>query len=62
MFVDGKSLNLESVKEGMAWSYREYKRPNVIDELEAEAREAKVGLWGADEKPQAPWEFRKERK
>src|SRR5262245_7663301 len=56
---DGRSLNQELVKAGMAWWYRPY-APNdtTLAQLEAEARTAKRGLW-ADAHPVPPWQWRK---
>lgn len=56
---DGKTLNRELLKAGLAWWYRDYaKKEEAYRELEAEAREAKRGLW-ADPAPVAPWDYRK---
>jgi endonuclease YncB( thermonuclease family) len=56
---DGRSLNREMVRLGMAWWYRQY-APNDLDltRLEAEAKAARVGLWS---QPGAvpPWSWRK---
>jgi micrococcal nuclease len=59
LLPDGRSLNQELVKAGMAWWYQQY-APNDITlaQLEAEARTAKRGLW-ADAHPIPPWEWRK---
>jgi micrococcal nuclease len=59
LLPDGRSLNQELVKAGMAWWYRQY-APNdtTFAQLEAEARAAKYGLW-ADTDPTPPWEWRK---
>ena len=59
LLPDGRSLNQELVKAGMAWWYRQY-APNdtTLAQLEAEARTAKRGLW-ADAHPVPPWEWRK---
>ena len=59
LLPDGRSLNQELVKAGMAWWYRPY-APNdtTLAQLEAEARTAKRGLW-ADAHPIPPWEWRK---
>ena len=59
LLPDGRSLNQELVKAGMAWWYRQY-APNdtTLAQLEAEARTAKRGLW-ADANPVPPWEWRK---
>lgn len=56
---DGRSLNHEAVRAGMAWWYRRY-APNdrMLQVLEEEARRARRGLW-ADRDPIPPWEFRR---
>lgn len=54
-------INLELVKRGYAWAYREYlKGPYVSEYISAEtdARENKRGLW-IERNPLPPWEFRK---
>jgi endonuclease YncB( thermonuclease family) len=55
---DGRSLNAELVRAGLAWHYRRYSRNRELQRLEDEAREAKRGLW-ADPQPVPPWECRK---
>ncbi len=55
--IEGRDVNLEMVKEGLAWSYRS--KPYA--EAEQEARKAKVGLW-TDPNPIPPWEWRKRSK
>ena len=56
---DGMNLNQELVKQGWCWWYRKYAPGDtVLEGLEAEAREAKRGLW-ADPQPMPPWEWRK---
>jgi endonuclease YncB( thermonuclease family) len=43
---DGRSLNREMVREGMAWWYRRYAPSDrELQRLEADARAAKRGLW-----------------
>jgi micrococcal nuclease len=54
---DGRSLNKELVKAGMAWWYREYSSDVEMGKLEEEARAAKRGLWN-DSNPIAPWDWR----
>lgn len=55
---DGKSLNEELVRAGLAWWYRNFaKKEQRFEVLEQEARAAKRGLW-ADAHPVPPWEFR----
>ena len=62
MLQDGRSLNRELVRAGLAWWYRQYaKKDAELERLEREAREAKAGLW-ADADPVPPWNWRKERR
>ena len=59
---DGRSLNRELVRAGLAWWYRQYAKKDAdLARLEKEAREAKLGLW-ADADPVPPWAWRKERR
>ncbi len=54
-------VNLEMVKRGYAWAYRQYlKRPHASEYIEAEqeARQKGLGLW-KQRNPQPPWQFRK---
>jgi len=64
ILLDGKDINLQQVKDGFAWHYKEYQREQTTDDRklysdsEEEARKAKRGLW-FDENPQTPSDFRK---
>jgi endonuclease YncB( thermonuclease family) len=57
-------VNLEQLRAGMAWYYRQYesdvfKEDRVAyNQAEREAKAAKRGLW-ADPRPTPPWEFRR---
>ena len=56
---DGDNLNQILVKEGTCWWYRKYAPGNaVLEELETDAREKRIGLW-AEAQPIPPWEWRK---
>jgi len=58
--VDGKSLNKELVRAGLAWWYRQHAPDdNDLKKLENKARKAKAGLW-AHPHPVPPWKFRKQ--
>lgn len=59
--ADGRSLNEELVRAGFAWHYTDYSKDANLAALEAEARQARRGLW-AGPVPTAPWEFRKSRR
>lgn len=56
--VSGRDLNLELVKAGMAWHYKAYSKEKALADAEAEARQAKIGLWSMPN-PTPPWDFRK---
>ena len=57
---DGKKLNEESLKAGLAWHYRvKYPHSIFLEEIEYKAWKKKLGLW-VQEKPVPPWEFRRE--
>jgi micrococcal nuclease len=55
---NGVDVNLQMVKEGMAWHYRKYSKSVELARAEAEAKAGKKGLW-ADPNPVPPWDFRK---
>jgi endonuclease YncB( thermonuclease family) len=56
---DGRSLNHEMVRNGMAWWHRTYAPTDfALASLEAEAKAAKRGLW-AQAGAVPPWEWRK---
>src|SRR2546426_1929918 len=59
---DGRVVNEELLRAGLAWWYRKYV-PNRVDlaALEEEARTAKRGLW-VDPDPVPPWEWRKQKR
>lgn len=59
VFVGDIAVNAEMVRRGFAWWYREYAKKSVeLATAEAEARNAKRGLW-AEPNAVAPWEFRR---
>jgi endonuclease YncB( thermonuclease family) len=57
--VDGRSLNKELVRAGLAWWFRRYAPwEEELEALEAEAARAKVGIWSHPD-PVPPWDFRR---
>jgi endonuclease YncB( thermonuclease family) len=57
---DGRNLNQELVRAGLAWWYQRYaRRETVLRDLERDARAAKRGLWADPQGPVPPWEWRK---
>lgn len=63
IIVNGKDANLEQIRTGMAWHYKQYQNEQsppdrrLYADAENQARQHRVGLW-ADGTPQPPWEFR----
>ena len=61
LFVDGRSVNKEMVKQGWAWANvaakGRYLRDKSLPFTEATARASNMGLW-AGLNPVAPWEWR----
>jgi endonuclease YncB( thermonuclease family) len=61
--IDGVDANLEQIKAGMAWHYKQYSNEqSATDRLayaraEVRARQVKVGLW-KDTTPMSPWDWR----
>jgi micrococcal nuclease len=55
---DGRSLNAEILKAGLAWWYRDYSTDEHLGALETEAKSARRGLW-VDADPTPPWVFRR---
>jgi endonuclease YncB( thermonuclease family) len=55
---DGRNLNHELLKAGLAWWFRKYSRNINLGDLEDEARLARRGLW-VDRDPEPPWEWRR---
>ncbi len=58
---DGRSLNHELVRAGLAWMYQRYSNDQSMSDLEEKPRVAGRGLW-ADPHAVAPWQWRKMRK
>ena len=54
---DGRNLNKELVKNGLAWHFKKYSDNREYAALETAARLQKKGLW-ADAAPVAPWNWR----
>ena len=61
VYLDDRDINLEMLKAGFAWHYKQYDSTPAYAKAEAEARAAKRGLW-QDKNPTEPHEFRKERR
>lgn len=58
---DGRSLNEELIRNGYAWHYKAYSKDKNLENLEADARRFKRGLWQLPN-PTPPWDFRKDKR
>jgi endonuclease YncB( thermonuclease family) len=65
ILLDGQDVNLEQIRAGMAWHYKDYEREQSIEDreiyarAESEARMARRGLW-VNSNSVEPSEYRKE--
>ena len=57
VYVDGKDVNLEMIRAGLAWHYKRYDKNPAYAAAENEARAARRGLW-SEANPIPPEEFR----
>jgi micrococcal nuclease len=57
VLVNGTDANLEQVKRGLAWVYRQYAKDRAYFAAEEAARANRIGLW-SQPNPTPPWEFR----
>ncbi|MDG1453972.1 MAG: thermonuclease family protein [Methylophilaceae bacterium] len=64
VLLDSKDINLEQVKRGLAWHYKQYEREQEVGDRALYAQEEylaqkdNLGLW-KDKNPIPPWDFRK---
>ncbi|MEO8016899.1 MAG: thermonuclease family protein [Pseudomonadota bacterium] len=56
LVADGKRININErmLREGHAWAYRRYMRETRFCDIEAEARDKKLGLWA---QPVSDWVY-----
>ena len=59
IYLGGRFINKEMVRDGAAWRYVQYDRPGEFITAENEARAQGRGLWGTRERPVPPWEWRR---
>lgn len=65
VIMDGVDVNLEQVKAGLAWHYKQYQREQSTQDIAAYilaeelARNETRGLW-VDVEPMPPWEWRRQ--
>jgi len=59
MECNGIDASYYLAKHGLAWFYAQYSSDTTIENAAKNARQLMLGLW-ADEKPIAPWDWRRE--
>jgi len=57
LLADGRNLNKELVKNGLAWHYKKYSADTAYASLETTARQQKAGLW-IENTAVPPWQWR----
>ena len=58
LLLNGQNINLQLVKDGWAWHYKEYSSDQALAQAESSARTAGRGLWEAAD-AMAPWQWRR---
>lgn len=64
--IDQKDMNLEQIRQGFAWHYRQHANEQTPEDrklyaaAETEAKRERRGLWSGGE-PTPPWQWRKDR-
>lgn len=58
ILTNGRNLNKELVKNGLAWHFKKYSHDKIYAALENQARKKRVGLW-QDRHAIAPWDWRR---
>jgi endonuclease YncB( thermonuclease family) len=67
VLLDGQDINLEMVKQGLAWHYKYYQKDQLAADrkqyakAEVDARAQRKGLW-SDKSSVPPWEYRRSNK
>lgn len=65
VLVNGQDVNLEQIRRGCAWHYKQYQNEQTLEDrlsyanAEDKARAGKVGLW-VEGGAVAPWEWRRQ--
>ena len=60
IYLEGRDINREMVREGHAWAYRQYLSDTSLLDDERRASEAGAGLWSMPQaEPVPPWEWRR---
>ncbi|WP_455488365.1 thermonuclease family protein [Haemophilus sp.] len=61
VYYQDKNINLEMVKQGMAWAYKQYAHDPIYLQAQENAQAKGIGLW-ADNNPIEPSQWRRQEK
>ena len=61
VYYQDKNINLEMVKQGMAWAYKQYSHDPIYLQAQKNAQAKRIGLW-ADNNPIEPSQWRRQEK
>lgn len=61
VFAGIQDINLQMVKDGYAWHYKNFSKSKKLEEAQKNAQNNRLGLWSS-KNPMPPWDFRKEQK
>lgn len=61
VYYQDKNINLEMVKQGMAWAYKQYSHNPIYLQAQENAQAKGIGLW-ADNNPIEPSQWRRQEK
>jgi micrococcal nuclease len=58
LYIDGKDINLLSIRGGYSWHFKRYSTDHQYAQAEEYAKKNKLGLWAVPN-PIPPWDWRK---
>ncbi len=61
IYVDNLQINLQMVKDGLAWHFLKYSHKKEFEAAEKKARLLRIGLWQGSS-PLEPWIFRQNKR
>ncbi|WP_215769629.1 thermonuclease family protein [Haemophilus sp. SZY H36] len=61
VYYQDKNINLEMVKQGMAWAYKQYSHDPIYLQAQENTQAKRIGLW-ADNNPIEPSQWRRQEK
>ncbi|QEG22966.1 thermonuclease family protein [Mariniblastus fucicola] len=53
-------VNTQMIRDGYAWHYTQHSSNPVLQSIEQQARQSRLGLWADMQQPIPPWDYRKQ--